>query len=43
VRALTLAWTQDGGQVLGLAPSAAAAGVLAEQTGIRSDTLAKLT
>ena len=36
MRALTLAWTQDGGQVLGLAPSAAAAAVLAEQTGIRS-------
>jgi hypothetical protein len=29
--------------VLGLAPSAAAAGVLPEQTGIRADTLAKLT
>jgi ATP-dependent exoDNAse (exonuclease V) alpha subunit len=29
--------------VLGLAPSAAAAAVLAEQTGIRSDTIAKLT
>src|SRR5215212_5096004 len=43
MRALTLAWTEDGGQVLGLAPSAAAAAVLAEQTGIRSDTLAKLT
>ncbi len=42
MRALTLAWTQDGGQVLGLAPSAAAAAVLAEQTGIRSDTFAKL-
>jgi ATP-dependent exoDNAse (exonuclease V) alpha subunit len=42
-RALTLAWTQDGGQLLGLAPSAAAAAVLAEQTGIRTDTLAKLT
>jgi hypothetical protein len=41
--ALTLAWTQDGGQVLGLAPSAAAAAVLAEQTEIRADTLAKLT
>jgi hypothetical protein len=41
MRTLTLAWTQDGGQVLGLAPSAAAA-VLGEQTGIRSDTLAKL-
>jgi hypothetical protein len=42
MRALALAWTQDGGQVLGLAPSAAAAAVLAEQTGIRTDTLAKL-
>ncbi len=41
--ALTLAWTEDGGQVLGLAPSAAAAAVLGEQTGIRADTLAKLT
>ncbi len=29
MRALTLAWTQDGGQVVGLAPSAAAAAVLA--------------
>jgi conjugative relaxase-like TrwC/TraI family protein len=43
MRALTLAWTEDGGQVLGLAPSAAAAAVLGEQTGVRSDTLAKLT
>jgi conjugative relaxase-like TrwC/TraI family protein len=43
MRALTLAWTQDGGKVVGLAPSAAAAAVLAEQTGIRADTLAKLT
>ena len=43
MRALTLAWTQDGGHVLGLAPSAAAAAVLGEQTGIRTDTLAKLT
>src|SRR5829696_9189278 len=43
MRALTLAWTEDGGQVVGLAPSAAAAAVLAEHTGIRSDTLAKLT
>jgi hypothetical protein len=42
MRALTLAWTQDRGQVLGLAPSAGAAAVLAEQTGIRTDTLAKL-
>ena len=38
-----LAWTQDGGQVIGLAPSAAAAAVLAEQSGIPADTLAKLT
>jgi ABC-type uncharacterized transport system ATPase subunit len=43
MRALTLAWTQDGGQVIGLAPSAAAAAVLAAQTGIRTDTLAKFT
>ncbi|MGH3339668.1 MAG: AAA family ATPase, partial [Propionibacteriaceae bacterium] len=41
--ALALAWTQDGGQLLGLAPSAAAAAVLGEQTSIRADTLAKLT
>ena len=38
MRALTLAWTQDGGHVLGLAPSAAAAAVLGVQTGIRADT-----
>jgi conjugative relaxase-like TrwC/TraI family protein len=43
MRALTFTWTEDGGQVLGLAPSAAAAAVLGEQTGIRADTLAKLT
>ena len=43
MRALTMAWTQDGGHLLGLAPSAAAAAVLAEHTGIRTDTLAKLT
>ena len=43
MRALTVAWTQDGGNVVGLAPSAAAAAVLREQTGIGSDTLAKLT
>jgi conjugative relaxase-like TrwC/TraI family protein len=43
MRALALAWSQDGGDVVGLAPSAAAAAVLGEQTGIRSDTLAKLT
>ena len=39
---LTSAWTQDGGHVIALAPSAAAAAVLAEETGIRADTLAKL-
>jgi conjugative relaxase-like TrwC/TraI family protein len=43
MRALTLAWSEDGGHVIGLAPSAAAAAVLGEQTGIRTDTLAKLT
>jgi hypothetical protein len=43
MHALTRSWTEDGGQVIGLAPSAAAAAVLAEQTGIRADTLAKLT
>jgi conjugative relaxase-like TrwC/TraI family protein len=43
MRALTLAWSHDGGQVIGLTPSAAAAAILGEQTGIRSDTLAKLT
>jgi ATP-dependent exoDNAse (exonuclease V) alpha subunit len=43
MRALTRSWTEAGGQVIGLAPSAAAAAVLAEQTGIRTDTLAKLT
>jgi conjugative relaxase-like TrwC/TraI family protein len=42
MRALTLAWTEDGGQVIGLAPSAAAAAVLRKQTGIRTETLAKL-
>jgi conjugative relaxase-like TrwC/TraI family protein len=42
MHALTLAWSEDGGKVIGLAPSAAAAAVLAEQTGIRTDTLAKL-
>jgi ATP-dependent exoDNAse (exonuclease V) alpha subunit len=42
MRALALAPTQDGGHVIGLAPSAAAAAVLREQVGIRTDTLAKL-
>lgn len=35
-----LAWTQDGGNVIGLAPSAAAVAALGEQTGISTDTLA---
>jgi hypothetical protein len=43
MRALTLSWTEDGGHVIGLAPSAAAAAILGEQTGIHTDTLAKLT
>ena len=43
MRALTSAWTADGGTVIGLAPSAAAAAVLREQTGAVTDTLAKLT
>ena len=43
MRALTTGWTADGGTVIGLAPSAAAAAVLREQTGATTDTLAKLT
>jgi len=43
MRALTAAWGEDGGTVIGLAPSAAAAAVLREQTGAMTDTLAKLT
>jgi conjugative relaxase-like TrwC/TraI family protein len=43
LRALTRAWLEGGGQVLGLAPSAAAAAQLHDQTGAPSDTLAKLT
>ena len=43
MRALAAAWTEDGGTVIGLAPSAAAAAVLREQTGASTDTLAKLT
>jgi conjugative relaxase-like TrwC/TraI family protein len=35
-------WTLAGGNVVGLAPSAAAAAALAEATGIESETLAKL-
>jgi conjugative relaxase-like TrwC/TraI family protein len=43
LRALTRAWLEGGGQVLGLAPSAAAAAQLHDHTGAPSDTLAKLT
>jgi len=43
MRALTAAWVEDGGTVLGLAPSAAAATVLREQIGATTETLAKLT
>jgi hypothetical protein len=43
LRALTHAWLEGGGHVLGLAPSAAAAAQLHDHTGATSDTLAKLT
>ena len=43
MRALGLAWTEAGGTVLGLAPSAAAAAMLGEQLTAHTDTLAKLT
>ena len=43
LRALTQAWVEGGGHVLGLAPSAAAAAQLHDHTGAPSDTLAKLT
>jgi conjugative relaxase-like TrwC/TraI family protein len=43
LRALTRAWTDSGGDVLGLAPSAAAAAQLRDSTGAATETLAKLT
>jgi hypothetical protein len=43
LRALTQAWIDSGGDVLGLAPSAAAAAQLRDNTGAPADTLAKLT
>src|SRR5215211_664133 len=43
LRGLTRAWIDSGGQVLGLAPSAAAAAQLRESIGSPTDTLAKLT
>ena len=42
MRVLTSAWEESGGTVIGLAPSAAAATALCEQTGTTTDTLAKL-
>jgi len=42
MRILASAWNDAGGQVVGLAPSAAAASALGAETGITSDTLAKL-
>ena len=43
LRTLTRAWLEGGGQVLGLAPSAAAAAQLRDQTGTTAETLARLT
>lgn len=43
MRALAGAWTEGGGTVVGLAPSATAAAALREQIGTNTDTLAKLT
>ena len=43
LRALTQAWIDSGGDVVGLAPSAAAAAQLREQTSAPTETLAKLT
>ncbi len=42
MRALAAAWAEDGGHVLGLAPSAAAADALRAQIDTATDTLAKL-
>ncbi|MGH3998605.1 MAG: ATP-dependent DNA helicase, partial [Pseudonocardiaceae bacterium] len=43
VRVLTQIWTTNGYDAIGLAPSAAAAAVLGDATGIATDTLAKLS
>lgn len=43
MRVLSGVWTEGSLDVLGLAPSAAAAGALHEATGMRCETLAKLT
>ena len=42
MQALAHAWEHSGGEVLGLAPSAAAAAQLRDQTGATTETLAKL-
>jgi len=42
MRALSRAWAEGGGTLVGLAPSAAAAAVLGDQIGTHADTLAKL-
>jgi conjugative relaxase-like TrwC/TraI family protein len=42
MNALARAWTNGGGTVLGLAPSATAAATLSDQIGAHADTLAKL-
>ncbi|HEY6685374.1 MAG TPA: AAA family ATPase [Propionibacteriaceae bacterium] len=43
MRTLASAWTDSGGHVIGLAPSAAAAAQLRDATGAQAKTLAKLT
>ncbi|MCP6093688.1 AAA family ATPase, partial [Klebsiella pneumoniae] len=43
MQVLANVWTEGGYNVLGLAPSAAAAAALAEATGMPCETLAKLT
>jgi DNA primase catalytic core len=43
MQTLAAAWTEAGGNVIGLAPSAAAAAQLRDQINARTDTLAKLT
>ena len=43
MRTLVRAWSDSGGEVVGLAPSAAAAAQLRDATGVPAETLAKLT
>ena len=43
MRTLASAWTDGGGHVIGLAPSAAAAAQLRDATSAQAETLAKLT